>query len=258
VLTQGNPGFAPFDFKTTALDSCGHTKNTYSGANLNYSFLTNATFFSVSANHTFDATDPAAYGSTAWANGVADVHVSPVLTETPNSLTVSDGTTHIASTSNQFDAVDLACTKNTPQCIWTNSNKQITATTTAPTTDGTSIGIGFNNLLAQFFTCGGRTHAIGGSIVNLDPHFLATTYQVTLTYTKAASGNGPASGFIVCLADVMPTSSAAWSSVSPAGNCPATPSAADAPCVVSKKRISGGALQIILFLKPGDPWPAVG
>jgi len=260
VLTQGNPGFAPFDFKTTALDTCGATKSTYTGANLDYSFLTNATFFSVSANHTFDATDPAAYGSTAWANGVADVRVSPVLTETPNSLTVSDGTTHIASTSNEFDAVDLACTKNTPQCIWTNSNKQITATTASPTTDNTSIGIGFNDLLAPFFTCGGRTKAIGGSIINLDPHFLpagATTYQVTLTYTKAASGNGPASGFVVCLVHEMPTSSAAWS-VPPAGDCPATPTAADAPCVVSKKRISGGALQIILFLKQGDPWPAVG
>lgn len=246
-----------FPFTTTALDTCGNTKTTYSGAQLTYSFLSGATFFKAG---TTNQVSPDAYGS-AFSNGVASLDVLPVVTESPNSLTVKDLTTGIISTSNPFDVVDLACTMNTPLCQWQNSNKSITATTPPPSATGASIGIGFNDNLTQFFTCNGRTQAIGQSIFNLNPHFLPagqTTYQVTLVFTKQASGSGPASGFVVCLVHSMPTSSGAWTA-SLAPDCPsATPVAADAPCVLDKRRISGGQLQVILFLDQSDPWGGVG
>jgi len=258
VLTTASPDFAPFGFNTTALDTCGHVKTTYSGASLNYSFLTNATFFSVSANKNVTTST---YGSTAWSNGVADVNVSPVLTETPNSLTVTDPTTAITATSNVFDVVDLACTSQSAQCVWQNTTKKITATTPPPGQTGSSIGIGFNDNIAGTFSCGGRTTAIGGSIMNFSPHDLPagqTTYVVTLTFTKQASGNGPASGFVVCLVDSMPTTSGDWN-VSPTPDCATvSPATSNAPCVISKKRVSGGLLQIVLFLAQGDPWGGVG
>jgi len=257
VLTTASPDFTPFGFNTTALDTCGHVKTSYSGAALDYSFLTNATFFSVSANKNITK---AAYGSTAWSGGVADVNVSPVLTETPNSLTVTDPVTGITKTSNVFDVVDLACTSQSAQCVWQNSSKKITATTTPPGQTGSSIGIGFNDAITGTFSCGGRTTAIGGSIMNFAPHDLPagqTTYVVTLTFTKQASGTGPASGFVVCLVDSMPTTTGDWN-VSPTPDCPTSPTAANAPCVLDKKRISGGQLQIILFLDQSDPWGGVG
>jgi hypothetical protein len=258
VLTTASPDFTPFGFNTTALDTCGHVKTNYSGATLDYSFLTNATFFSVSANKNITKST---YGGTAWSGGVANVNVSPVLTETPNSLTVTDGTTAITKTSNVFDVVDLACTSQSAMCEWQNSSKKITATTAPPGQTGSSIGIGFNDTIAGTFSCGGRTTAIGGSIMNFSPHNLPTgqtTYTVTLTFTKQASGNGPASGFVVCLVDSMPTAAGDWN-VSPTPDCPTVPPAtADAPCVISKKRVSGGLLQIVLFLAEGDPWGGVG
>jgi hypothetical protein len=258
VLTTASPDFTPFGFNTTALDTCGHTKTTYSGASLDYSFLTNATFFSVSANKNITKST---YGSTAWSGGVANVNVSPVLTETPNSLTVTDPDTGINATSNVFDVVDLACTSKSAQCVWQNTSKKITATTAPPGQTGSSIGIGFNDSIAGVFSCGGRTTAIGGSIMNFSPHNLPTgqtTYVVTLTFTKQASGNGPANAFVVCLVKAMPTTSGDWT-VNPLGDCPtAPPATTDAPCVISKKRVSGGLLQIVLFLDQSDPWGGVG
>jgi hypothetical protein len=258
VLTTASPDFAPFGFNTSALDTCGHVKTGYSGASLDYSFLTNATFFSVSANNNITKST---YGSTAWSNGVADVNVSPVLTETPNSLTVTDPVTGINATSNVFDVVDLACTSQSAQCVWQNSSKKITATTAPPGQSGASIGIGFNDSIAGVFSCGGRTTAIGGSIMNFSPHNLPTgqtTYTVTLTFTKQASGTGPASAFVVCLVKSMPTTSGDWT-VDPTRDCPTVPPAASAaPCVISKKRVSGGLLQIVLFLDQSDPWGGVG
>jgi hypothetical protein len=252
-----------FPFTTTALDTCGQTKMNYSGAQLTYSFLTGAKFFKAGTNTQFD---PAAGYGSVFSNGIANVDVQPVVTETPNSLTVTDPATGITDPagltdpSNTFDVVDLACTKTTPVCQWQNSKKSITATTPPPSATGASIGIGFNDNLANFFTCGGRTQAIGGSVFNLSPHFLPagqTTYQVTLVFSKQASGNGPASGFVVCLVHSMPTSTGDWN-VSPTPDCPASPTSADAPCVVDKKRISGGQLQVILFLDQSDPWGGLG
>jgi hypothetical protein len=253
-----------FPFTTTALDTCGFTKTDYTGAQLTFSFLTGAKFFKAGTNTQFDP--PTAYGS-VFSNGVANVDVLPVVTETPNSLTVTDPTTGITDPngltdpSNTFDVVDLACIDTTPMCQWQNSNKAITATTAPPSATGASIGIGFNDNLSGFFACGGRTKAIGGSIFNLSPHFLPagqTTYQVTLVFTKQVSGNGPASGFVICLVHSMPTSALDWT-VSPTPDCPSsTPTAADAPCVLDKRRISGGLLQVILFLDQNDPWGGVG
>jgi hypothetical protein len=265
VLDTLNPAFTPFDFKTTAYDSCGVVKQNYTGASLDYSFLTGATFFSVSANKAITKTT---YPTTAWSGGVADVHVSPVVTETPNSLTVTDPTTGIFKQSNVFDVVDFPCTTQSSlvngMCQWQNPKKSITATTAPPGADLQSIGIGFNendNVLGTF-TCAGRTSAIGQSIINVNPHLPAdTTYQVTLTFTKQASGSGPASGFVVCLVDSMPQQASDWLAATVVTACPSsTPVAADAPCVLSQKRITGGALQIVLFLNDaaGDPWGGVG
>jgi hypothetical protein len=247
-----------FPFTTTALDTCSNTKMGYTGAQLTYSFLTGAKFFKAGTNTQFDPAT--AYGS-QFSAGVASADVQPVVTETPNTLTVTDSNTHITATSNSFDVVDLACTENTAVCQWQNSNKAITATTPPPSVGNASIGIGFNDNLAGFFTCGGRTKAIGGSIFNLSPHFLPTgqtTYQVTFVFTKQASGTGPASGFVVCLVHSMPTGSTDWT-VSPTPDCPsATPTSTDAPCVLDKRRIGGGQLQVILFLDQSDPWGGVG
>jgi hypothetical protein len=174
---------------------------------------------------------------------------------------VTDPDTAITATSNVFDVVDLACTSQSAQCQWQNSSKKITATTAPPGQTGSSIGIGFNDSIAGSFSCGGRTTAIGGSIMNFSPHNLPTgqtTYTVTLTFTKQASGTGPANAFVVCLVDSMPTAAGDWN-VSPTPDCPTVPPAtSDAPCVISKKRVSGGLLQIVLFLDQNDPWGGVG
>lgn len=264
VLDTVNPDFTPFDFKTTAYDSCGSPKTDYTGGGLDYSFLTGAGFFSVSAGKTITK---ATYPTTAWASGVADVHVSPVVTETPNSLTVTDSTTGISAESNLFDVVDFPCTDVSPlvngACQWQNVKKSITATTPPPAPgNGTSIGIGFNDNIATTFSCAGRTTAIGGSIINASPHSLpvdSTTYQVTLVYTKQASGNGPASGFVFCIVHDMPQLTTDWSAGTQLQPCPSsTPATGDAPCILSLKRITGGALQVILFLDQSDPWGGLG
>jgi hypothetical protein len=247
-----------FPFTTTALDTCGTPKTDYAGAALTYSFLTNAKFYKTG---TSTQVSPSGFGS-VFSNGIASLEVLPALTESPNSLTVTDPITSITSTSNTFDVVDLACTQNTAQCLWQNSNKSITATTPPPSATGASIGIGFNDNLAGTFTCGGRTAAIGGSIINANPHFLpvgSTTYQLTLTFTKQASGTGPAGGFVICILKSMPQSAADWSGATQLQACPSsTPAVTDAPCIISQKRISNGALQIVLFLDQNDPWGGVG
>jgi hypothetical protein len=252
-----------FPFVTSAYDTCGALKTTYSGAGLTYSFLTDATF-AVGIK----ALNPDDYGTKAWSGGIADVDVTPIFTETPNTLTVTDGPTAIAATSNSFDVVDLACTKNTNPCVWPCADGKITAWGAPPTTDGTSLGIGYNSHIAPTFTCGSSTSVVGGQVFNINPRNYGsddTTFQVTLTYTKQASGSGPASSFPVCLLKHMPTASTDWTDPAnaynngaPIGACPTNPTAADAPCVISKKRTSSGALQVILFLKQGDPWGGTG
>ena len=72
-------------------------------------------------------------------------------------------------------------------------------------------------------------------------------YQVTITYSKALSGNGPAGGFIFC------ESTDQGQNLLPLPSCSA-PAGTTVDCVLSQKRTTGGALQFILSLLPGDPY----
>jgi hypothetical protein len=73
-------------------------------------------------------------------------------------------------------------------------------------------------------------------------------YQVTIVYSKQASGTGSANAFVFCEST---TDGLSW------GTTP-LPSCADTDpllqdCVFDQKRITGGALQVILSLI-GDPY----
>jgi hypothetical protein len=232
----------------TAKDTCGAMKTNYSGATLTRTFLTDATF------------TPAT--GLSWSNGVGTVTFTPHVTETGNDLTVTDniGLTHVTATSNSFDVSDTLCTPADAQpCHWQDKqgNPGILADAASPPS-GANLGIGFNSSEDSppraNFSCHNTGTPVGGSVVNINPRgYGATPYTVSLTYKKSVSGSGPASGFVVCLSEDIDGST--WTE-RPA--CPSTPVPANAPCVQTMKRTSGGDLLVVLYLTQGDPWGGVG
>lgn len=217
----------------TARDTCGAPKTNYDGpATLspNPGGLTNATLSGP------DST---------WSSGVGTITIDPdpTISETDNTLTLTDKLTGITGTSNLFDTQDKICTSADTSCTWANQDTSINAS--APPPAKGSLGVGFNPVVT--FSCndiaGGN---LGDTVITIAPHGVgAAPYQVTLVYSKAVSGTGNANAYIVC------ESTNDGSSFQQLPSC-ASPPTVD--CVLDQKRISGGALEIILNLLPGDPY----
>jgi hypothetical protein len=197
-----------------------------------------------------------------WTSGGGSASVAPTAgklleVETGDKLVVTDGASGIDATSDQFDVVEKICTSLDTTCEWQHGNGKIVARASAPPAGGTdqpdpNLGIGFNSTLN--FDCNGDNTPAGDALVNINPRDYPpnSTITVTLTYEKSTVGNGPASSHSFCLSK---TNGLDWNYANPVPACPsATPGFADAPCVVDQKKVTGGNLQIILFLRAEDPW----
>jgi len=220
---------------TTALDICGEVKPTYTGATRTATLLTDATF------------GPAA--GLSWSNGVGTVTITPALTETDNQLHVSDATSGVSGDSNFFDTTDRLCTStDTEPCEWSNQGNKIKVTSDPPPDDA-SLGIGFNPTLS--FSCADSSSPAGGAAVNINPRYEQTevaAIAVTLTYAKSVTP-GSANAYDVCFRkdDV-----ATWSVLSACASTPVP------PCFISRKRVSGGDLEVVLWIATDDPWTGLG
>jgi hypothetical protein len=218
---------------TTAYDTCHNVKGNYNGATLAHHGLTNATITPTT--------------SLSWSNGTGMVDITPSVSETNNTLTVTDPTTGINDTSNFFDTQQKICTfADQGACAWQNGNGSIKANAPKPTTG--SLGVGFDPVANVNFVCGsGSGGALGGTVITISPHDTsAGAYQVTLVYSKQVSGSGNANGFIFC------ESTDNGASFNQLPSCSVSGTGVD--CVVDQKRVTGGALQVILNLLPGDPY----
>jgi hypothetical protein len=225
-----------------ANDTCGQPKTAYNGGatvTLAHTLLTGATFAPASG--------------LSWStNGVGTVDITPAVSETGNTLTVSDSTTGVTSTSNPFNVVDVLCPSGSCHGQDALANPLTLADSSVPS--GASLGLGFNSTLS--FSCSSVTTQVG-SFTNIDPSSYPVDsngnpipFTVTLTYSKSVSGSRPASSFVVCLSETM--GGASWQSLLA---CATTPVA---PCVLSKKRTNLGDLQVVLYLDPTDPWIGTG
>jgi hypothetical protein len=215
----------------TAYDTCGNLDADYSGG----------TFSAATANPT--RLDGASFTGPSFSGGSATGSVTPVLVEAADQVTIKDSVSGISGTSTPtFDVVETICAVPGTVCNWQNKKGTITATSTVPgDMSGTaSLGFGFRALTA---TCGAGS--IVGEGVNINPHNYTTPYQVTLTYSKSLTGNGPASAFAFCTSI---DNTLNWAPL------PACSSAVAVDCIVSQKRVTGGALQFVLVLDPLDPW----
>lgn len=251
VSRETEPSFA---FVATAYDTCGNVKKNYNGA----STFTPPDTYGVSLTKVGDSLDGTSLPSLAWTGGVGTATpITPVVAQVGNSLRIADAT-GITRDSNTFDVVDHLCDSGTT-CRWQDTTQDTTVVADIPAAGGT-IGVGFKKSSAvPTFLCGTRTTAIG-SIVEIVPsaQFPTGPYTVSMIFSKKVSGSGPASGFVVCLSK---DNGATWGDFNPPGdNIPlaACSTTVPAPCVSSKKRISGGALEVDLSLNPIDPWPGVG
>jgi hypothetical protein len=232
-----DPFFTPaillqkYTSSTVAYDTCHTVKGNYTGATLTHHGLTGATISpSTSLN---------------WSNGTGKVDITPVVSETGNTITVTDSTTGISDTSNFFDTQQRICTTtDTTDCAWNNGHG-INASAPKPATG--SLGVGFNPNIT--FTCNNATGgALGNTVITIAPHDTPDgAYPVTLVFSKQVSGTGNANAFIFC------------ESIDEGASFTQLPSCADVDptvkdCVLDQKRITGGALQVILNLLPGDPY----
>ena len=71
---------------------------------------------------------------------------------------------------------------------------------------------------------------------------------MTVIDKKSDTGNGPASGFSVCLSK---DNGQSWTA--PLSERSNSPLPSEAPCV-DRKRVTGGDLSVAYFIRPNDPW----
>jgi hypothetical protein len=216
----------------TAKDTCGNVDADYTGG----SFAAAAATPTRLDGATFAG--PSFSGGTGTGTG----SVTPAFVEAGDHITITDSVTGISGTSDPaFDVVETICAVPGTACFWQNKNKSISANSTVPGDSGgtASLGFGFRALTA---TCG--AHALVGDGVDINPHNYTGNYQVTLTYSKSLTGNGPASAFQFCTS----TDTVLWAAL------PTCSVAFPVDCIVSQKRVTGGALEFVLLLDPLDPW----
>lgn len=222
---------------TTAYDTCHNVKN-YSGAAVTHHGLTGATYV------------PGGGQTLSWSGGTGTLKLTPSVSETDNTITVTDPTTGISDTSNFFDTQQKICTfADTDACAWQNGNGSIKASAPKPLTG--SLGVGFDPVANVSFVCGGSGSALGDTVITIAPHDTPTDdYQVTLVYSKQVSGTGNANSFIFCIST---DNGLTFTQLQACSTFSTTPLP---DCVVDQKRVTGGALQVILNLQPGDPYVA--
>ena len=241
IGTQIGDVFAPAiqtgittDATVNALDTCGATKTNYSGPTTLAHNLSQATV-----------------SGPTWSGGVGTVPIKPTISETDRNVTVSDNPTGISKTSDPFDTQQRICTSADilTGCGWHNGNGSINASATAPSSG--SLGVGFNPLVP--FSCNSGTTPLGGTVITIAPHGTSNPgdlvpFQVTLVYSKQVSGTGNANNFVFC--ETTNTDGTGWT---PLPLCSSLAAGVVKDCVSDQKRITGGALQVILSLV-GDPY----
>jgi hypothetical protein len=218
-----------------ALDSCGAAKPGYNGpTTLAYN------------GHSATVSGPSSWS----AGGVGSVSIAPTISETNRNLTLTDSLTGISGVSDPFDTQDKLCTSVDTSCTWANGNS-INASSHGPGQG--SLGVGFNPVVP--FSCNSGTTSItplGGTVITIAPHGTSANptdkvpYQVTIVYSKQASGTGSANAFVFCEST---DDGANWTTLP---SC-AAPAGTTVDCVFDQKRVTGGALQVILSLV-GDPY----
>jgi hypothetical protein len=223
----------------TALDTCGNPDSDYTGATL-------APLSTLDPPRLVNATFSALTWTTA-ANGdrVGSATLTPVDVEPADQVVVTDPSTQITAVSNSFDVVEKICAVTGTACRWSNSKNTITATSTVGQSNGNgpaSLGLGFRPL-GTTCTVSGTVKASFGDGIQIVPLNYSGTYTIVLVYAKSVSGNGPASGFSVCKST---DDGVTWAALATCGKTPV------APCA-DPTRTSTGALQITLYLNPGDP-----
>jgi hypothetical protein len=185
-------------------------------------------------------------GPSPWsANGVGTVSIAPTISETNRNLTITDALTGISGMSDSFDTQDKLCTSLDVSCTWGNGNS-INANSHGPSQG--SLGVGFNPVVQ--FSCNGGTVPLGQQVVTIAPHGTSNpgdhvAFQVTIVYSKQASGTGSANAFVFCEST---DDGASWTKLP---SCAVSGTTVD--CVLDQKRVTGGALQVILNLI-GDPY----
>jgi hypothetical protein len=227
----GLPGYPSPSPTVHALDTCGAPKTGYKGpTTLEYS-----------------GNSATVSGPTWSASGVGTVSIAPTISETNRTLTLTDTLARISQASDPFDTQDRICTSVDTSCTWGNGNS-INASSNGPSQG--SLGVGFNPVLP--FSCNGGTVPLGQTVITISPHGTSNPgdqvpYQVTIVYSKQVSGTGNANSFAFCEST---TEGVSWTQLLPCSTYSTTPLP---DCVVDQKRVTGGALQVIINLL-GDPY----
>lgn len=237
-----------FSATVTAEDACGHTLASAAGMSVTLNPLVDPS--GVGANLTGASLPSQLINASGVATftGLSIDQVGTLFKLSASATNFADGT------SDTIAVVNMLCQAHHP-CSQTNGDQLITATAQTPT--GGEVGIGFTSASSYVgsFTCGTSTTPIDNQLVLVDPSpnaYNGGNYTLTLLYDKSITGTGPASSFPVCLSDDGVT----WPV--PPNPLQACASPAVTPCVSSQKRTTSGALQIILLLGPGDPYPGGG
>ena len=222
----------------TALDTCGNVDTDYTGG----------TFGLVSGLALPD------FSGLTWVSGVGSATLTPVTVEVGDQFSITDSASGITANSvstspkTTFDVVQTICAKAGTVCVWPDKNKPITAVSTVPgdSNGHASLGLGYKPF-KNSDACGVGL-PIGDSIY-IDPYQYTQPYTIVITYAKSLAPKGPASNTVTCKDEgVDQNGNTIWSrtAIPPCGNTPA------APCA-DAQNIQGGALQITLYLNPGDP-----
>jgi hypothetical protein len=216
----------------TAKDTCGNTDADFSGATLN------------------EVHTPPRFTTSglSWSGGTGSASFKPVNVEVTDQLNVSDPVTGISATSNTFDVVETICAVAGTTCTWQNKNKTISASSTIPD-NSSSLGLGFMPPPSGTCTTTGGTLSAKSEALEIDPVSYSGSYTITVTYAKSVSGTG-STPFVICISK---DGGATWT---PAPDCDSTVPVNMTPCVQSRKRVTSGALEIVLLLSQGDPGSA--
>ena len=101
---------------------------------------------------------------------------------------------------------------------------------------------------------------MGGTVVNINPRDYPTTRRITvaLTYKKSVTGNGPAIELRRLPEQRQRSDVDEGRACGPLSLCQRPP-AVDAPCIQTRKRVTGGDLSVeFCSSRPTDPWTGLG
>jgi hypothetical protein len=233
-----------------AYDTCGNPDLDYSGAT-----------FNTEPGMGLDQSD---FSQPTWSTvgglRVGSGSLTPKAVETGDQFTVNDGPSGISATSystgNQptFDVVQTICAQPGTVCNWKDpGNSGINATSKVPNgaPGNASLGLGYRGF-ANGVTCtptgGAPLSPIPGTdSIQIDPYaYGGNPYTIVITYAKSLVGNGPASNFIACKSIDVGAQLINWTPLQACSNT------VTVDCV-SVTKVSGGAIQVTLNLRPGDP-----